>query len=57
MTTMMEFFADYGWYIAALLTGAVITLTVWLFRHPEDFFWVEEDDEQTVEIEEIDHAE
>ena len=57
MTGMMEFFARYGWHLAALLTGAVITITVWMFKHPEDFFLIEVDeDEQRVEIEEIDHA-
>ena len=43
---LQDFLAAYGWYLAALLTGAVITLLVWLKVHPEDFYHIEEEKEE-----------
>lgn len=57
MAAWQEFCLNYAGYIIALLCGILLAAAIWFRRHPEDFYWVEEDEaEQAVEIEEIDHA-
>ena len=51
-----EFIQEYGWYIVSFLLGFIVTMIWWLKSHPEDFWHRDEDEEQTVEIEEIDHV-
>lgn len=40
------FFLDNAIPLLALLSGAIIVLLIWLHFHPEDFYTVEEIDEQ-----------
>jgi len=57
IVNMEHFLAQYGMHIAAFLTGILVSIIYHFFRFPQCYFhYVEEDDdEQTLEFEEIDH--
>ena len=39
----------YGWYIIAFLLGALITMIVWMVKHPEDFYTIKEEEKEDEE--------
>ena len=44
------FFLDNAIPLLALLSGAIIVLLIWLHFHPEDFYTVEEIDDEQKEV-------
>ena len=48
MPRWQSFLNAYGWYIVAFLLGVLITAGIWMVKHPEDF-WTVEDEDQTRE--------
>lgn len=54
MPRWQSFLDSYGWYIVAFLLGALITAGIWMVKHPEDFYYIEEekDNEEPVRADE-----
>ena len=44
--TIQDWIANYGWYAIAVLSGALVTMIAWMVKHPEDFYTIEEEDEE-----------
>lgn len=62
MDTILEFVDAYGEYIVLFLLGSLLTHLMWFIKYPDEFIGLfvkyvdDEDADQDVEIEEIDHA-
>lgn len=62
MDTILEFVDAYGAYIVLFLLGSLLTHLMWFIKCPDEFIGLfvkyvdDEDADQDVEIEEIDHA-
>lgn len=56
MTAYDIFMLNHGYHIALFLLGVLACIAVWWIRHPSDFIeFYEDDPEQDIMIEEIDH--
>ena len=49
MPRWQDFLNSYGWPIVAFLLGALITMIVWMVKHPEDFYTIEEEEKKDEE--------
>lgn len=46
VTKWQGFLDVYGWYIVAFLLGVLVAAGIWMVKHPEDFFIIEEEDKE-----------
>ena len=49
VTKWQGFLDSYGWPIVAFLLGALITMIVWMVKHPEDFYTIKEEEKKDEE--------
>lgn len=62
MDAILDFVDEYGAYILSFLLGCLITHAMWFIKYPDEFIGLfvkyvdDEDADQDVEIEEVDHA-
>ena len=49
MPHWQDFLNSYGWPIVAFLLGALITMIVWMVKHPEDFYTIKEEEKEDEE--------